>query len=289
MFEDWFCDTLYSRLEGKRKIIIVMTRWATGDMAGRLMDMLDSQGRKYRLLTKKAYDPKTDKMLNPKVLNKQQYDNLILTIGEDIVRANYDQEPIDLKGKLYKVFLEYDPADIRTIDNPSGRIVFKDIRARCDTADTGQDYLCSIVYGVTSDRKAYILDIIYTQEDMEVTEELVARQLLKYNPYVFRPESNNGGRGFSRAVEKKYRQLGGVKTIFKPYTQTMNKEARILSNATAVQNVIHYPIGWKQKYKAYYDSMNEYQRQGKNEHDDAQDCTTSIAEELDASNGIRYA
>lgn len=43
LFEDWFCDTLYSRLEGKRKIIIVMTRWATGDMAGRLMQMFDEQ------------------------------------------------------------------------------------------------------------------------------------------------------------------------------------------------------------------------------------------------------
>ena len=29
IFEDWFSDTLYQRLEGKRKIIIVMTRWAT--------------------------------------------------------------------------------------------------------------------------------------------------------------------------------------------------------------------------------------------------------------------
>lgn len=288
LFEDWFCDTLYSRLEGKRKIIIVMTRWATGDMAGRLMQMLDEQGRKYRLITKKAYDNKTDKMLNPSILNKQQYDNLCLTIGEDIVRANYDQEPVDLKGKLYKRFLTYNPSDIRTIDNPNGKIVFKDIRARCDTADTGDDYLCSIVYGVTADKRAYILDIIYTQEDMEETEEQVAQQLLKYNPYIFRPESNNGGRGFSRAVEKRYKELGGVKTIFKPYTQTMNKEARILSNATTVQNIIYFPEDWRQKYREYYTSMNEYQRQGKNEHDDAQDCTTSIAEELDSKTGVRF-
>lgn len=288
LFEDWFCDTLYSRLEGKRKIIIVMTRWATGDMAGRLMQMLDEQGRKYRLITKKAYDNKTDKMLNPSILNKQQYDNLCLTIGEDIVRANYDQEPVDLKGKLYKRFLTYNPSDIRTIDNPNGKIVFKDIRARCDTADTGDDYLCSIVYGVTVDKRAYILDIIYTQEDMEETEEQVAQQLLKYNPYIFRPESNNGGRGFSRAVEKRYKELGGVKTIFKPYTQTMNKEARILSNATTVQNIIYFPEDWRQKYREYYTSMNEYQRQGKNEHDDAQDCTTSIAEELDSKTGVKF-
>lgn len=112
LFEDWFCDTLYSRLEGKRKIIIVMTRWATGDMAGRLMDMLTEQGRKYRLLIKKAYNPETKQMLNPKVLNKEQYDNLCKTIGEDIVEANYNQTPVDLKGCLYKQFLEYNPADI---------------------------------------------------------------------------------------------------------------------------------------------------------------------------------
>lgn len=177
---------------------------------------------------------------------------------------------------------------ISTKDNPGGKIVFKDIRGRCDTADTGDDYLCSIIYGVTADKKAYILDIIYTQDDMEITEDLVTKQLLKYNPYVFRPESNNGGRGFSRAVEKKYRDAGGVKTIFKPYTQTLNKEARILSNATTVQNIIYFPMDWKSRYNEYYRSMKEYQRQGKNEHDDAQDCTTSIAEELDSTSGVRF-
>ena len=82
--------------------------------------------------------------------------------------------------------------------------------------------------------------------------------------------------------------MGGVKTIFKPYTQLLNKEARILSNATAVQNVIYFPMDWKTRYREYYDSMHDYQRQGKNEHDDAQDCTTSIAEELDSTNSIKF-
>lgn len=207
IFEDWFQDTLYSRLEGKRKIIVVMTRWATKDMAGQLMAMMDEQGRKYRLISKKAYDTKTDKMLNPSILNKQQYDLLIQTIGEDIVRANYDQEPIDVKGKLYKRLLTYNPADIKTIDNPDGKIVFKEIRGRADTADQGDDYLAMTIYGVTADKKAYVLDIYYTQDDMEITEEEAAKRLLKYNPTVFRAESNNGGRGWSRAVERIYKQL----------------------------------------------------------------------------------
>lgn len=138
LFEDWFRDTLYQRLEGKRKLIIVMTRWATGDIAGRLMQMLDEQGRKYKLISKKAYNPETGKMLNPSQLNKEQYDLLLHTYengGEAIVRANYDQEPIDIQGKLYKNFLIYNPADIQTINNPDGKIVFREIRARADVAD----------------------------------------------------------------------------------------------------------------------------------------------------------
>lgn len=101
------------------------------------------------------------------------------------------------------------------------------------------------------------------------------------------------GRGFCRAVEKEYKKLcqqyGEKHCVFKPYTQTMNKEARILSNSTEVQNIIHYPLDWKSRYREYYISMKEYQRQGKNEHDDAQDCTTSIAEELIEKKGLRGA
>jgi predicted phage terminase large subunit-like protein len=288
IYEDWFRDTLYQRLEGKRKIIVVMTRWSTNDLAGCLIRLFEEQGRKYKIISKKAYDDKTDKMLNPTILNKKQYDLLIQTIGEDIVRANYDQEPIDLKGKLYKRFLTYNPADIKTVDNRDGKIVFRDIRAFADTADKGQDYLAMVIYGVTADKKAYILDIYYTQDDMETTEKEAAKRLFKYNPYVFRPESNNGGEGWSRAVRREYQKLGGTKTIFRTYTQTRNKEARILSESTFVQDNIYFPMDWNVRYRDAYNSMNEYQRQGKNEHDDIEDCITSIAEDLDVNSGVKF-
>ena len=61
------------------------------------------------------------------------------------------------------------------------------------------------IYGVTPDNKAYILDIYYTQAPMEETEIEAAKRLIKFNPLVFRPESNNGGRGWSRAVERNYK------------------------------------------------------------------------------------
>ena len=40
----------------------------------------------------------------------------------------------------------------------------------CDTADQGTDYLCSIIFGkLASTGDVAILDVIYTQEPMEVT------------------------------------------------------------------------------------------------------------------------
>ena len=330
LFEDWFKNTLYSRLEGKRKIIVVMTRWATDDMAGRMIEMFEEQGRKYRLITKKAYNPERinnleikqnfqkydilnynqlinnirnltleekelaykilDKaMLNPKQLNFRDYQDVLQTIGEDIVEANYNQTPIDLKGALYKRFLEYDPSDIKSVQNLKGRIKFKEIRARCDVADQGDDYLAYAVYGVTFDNQAYLLDVIFTQEDQDITVGLLAKSLLKYNVKIFRPESNNGGRAFCKLVQAEYKKLGGKICVFKPYTQTLNKEARILSNSTYVQDLIHYPLDWKSRYREFYIDLKNYQRQGKNEHDDAEDLLTSIVEELTDNKALRGA
>ena len=289
IWEDWFQGTLYSRLEGKRKIIVVMTRWSTKDIAGQLIEMLTEQGRKFRVIKKKAYDPETDKMLNPTILNKEQYDNLVKTVGEDIVKANYDQEPVDVKGKLYPHFLTYNSGDVRSNVNADGKIVFREVKAIADTADTGEDYLCMLIYGVTQDKKMYVLDIYYTQDHMEVTEIEAAKKILQYEPYIFRVESNNGGRGWSRNVETNYKNMGGTHTIFKPYTQTMNKEARILSNATEVMNYVYFPDDWQQRFRDYYISMNEYQRQGKNEHDDAEDATTAMVEDTLHGMKIRYA
>lgn len=254
-----------------------MTRWSNKDMAGRLIEMFNEQSRKYRLITKKMCD--NGKMLNDKILNYEQYKNLIQTIGEDIVRANYDQEPIDLKGVLYEHLVTY-------TQKPN----FVRIEAVCDTADTGSDYLCSIVYGKTDDRMAYILDVIYTKESMETTENKVAKQFTDYNVSIAHIESNNGGRGFARSVERICRtELNNRVTVFKPYTQTLNKQSRILSNATAVELNVRFPADWKQLYPEFYKSVTEYQREGKNAHDDAEDALTSIVEKTVLRGGLKFS
>ena len=80
-----------------------------------------------------------------------------------------------------------------------GRPLFTHIRSYTDTADTGADYLCSIIYGEYN-HEAYVLDIYYTKDPMEVTEPETARRLLAHSVNLAKIESNNGGRGFARNV-----------------------------------------------------------------------------------------
>ena len=164
--------------------------------------------------------------------------------------------------------------------------MFSFIRSYTDTADEGTDFLCSIIYGVYN-REAYVLDVIYTQEPMEVTEELVAKALYEYQVGKAKIESNNGGRGFARSVERILREkYRSNRTKVKWFHQSENKTARILSNSTWVMNHIYYPKNWKDRWPEYYKAMVKYQREGKNAHDDAPDATTGVAENTNRSGGV---
>ena len=272
---NWFTDTMLSRLEEDGKIIIIMTRWASDDLAGRALEHFREAGAKIRHISMKAQQD-DGTMLCPEVLSRKSYEAKIKAMGADIASANYQQDPIDLKGRLYTSFKTY-----------SGELPqFKEIRNYTDTADTGEDYLCSINYGVTFANEAYVLDVLYTKEPMEVTEPALARMLLAGAVNLARIESNNGGRGFARNVRRILEELGSNYTTIKWFTQTQNKQARIYSNSSWVMQHIYYPEDWKNRWPEYHNAMIKYQREGQNKHDDAPDATTGIAENCAKKGGI---
>lgn len=273
----WFTDTMLSRLEEGGKIIIIMTRWASDDLAGRALEHFKEAGAKIRHISMKALQD-DGTMLCSEVLSRKSYEAKIKAMGADIASANYQQEPIDLKGRLYTSFKTY-----------SGELPqFKEIRNYTDTADTGGDYLCSINYGVTFANEAYVIDVLYTKEPMEITEPVTAKMLLAGSVNVARIESNNGGRGFARNVRRILEQeLGSNYTTIKWFTQTHNKQARIYSNSSWVMEHIYFPEDWKNRWPEYYDAMIKYQREGKNRHDDAQDATTGVAENCNKGSGMK--
>ena len=188
---NWFTNTMLSRLEEGGKIIIIMTRWATGDLAGKALEHFREQGTKLRHISMKALQD-DGTMLCEEILSRKSYDMKVKSMGLDIASANYQQEPIDIKGKLYSGFKTY--TELPKDEN--GNLLFTSIRNYTDTADQGDDYLCSINYGIYNG-EAYVLNVLYTKAPMEETEPAVSKMLYEDNVNIADIESNNGGRGFA--------------------------------------------------------------------------------------------
>ncbi len=273
---DWFTNTMLSRLEEGGKIIIIMTRWASDDLAGRALQHYREQGAKVRHICMKASQD-DGSMLCEEILSRTSYEAKKKAMGADIASANYQQEPIDIKGRLYTAFKTYDGA----------LPAFKEIRNYTDTADEGADYLCSINYGVTFANEAYILDVLYTKAPMEDTEPATAEMLFNRQVNKALIESNSGGRGFARAVIRiLHDKHKSNHTIVKWFHQSKNKKARILSNSTWVMEHVYFPANWRNRWPEFHDAMVKYQREGKNKHDDGPDATTGIAESIGTGNGV---
>ena len=280
---NWFTNTMLSRLEECGKIIIIMTRWASGDLAGRALDHYKAQGAKIRHVSMKALQDDGN-MLCDEVLSRKSYDDKCKAMGLDIASANYQQIPIDMKGRLYTSFKTYTDIPMDATGHP----LFTAIKNYTDTADEGADFLCSIDYGVY-DGEAYVLNVLFTKDAMEVTEPALAKMLYEDCVNDADIESNNGGRGFARAVERILKKdYKSNKTKINWFHQSKNKKARILSNSTWVMNHIYFPVNWKDRFPEYYEAMLKYQKEGKNKHDDAPDCATGIAEKISAGSKFSF-
>ena len=258
----WFANTMLSRLEGKRKVIIIMTRWAEGDLAGRVISAF---GDDVEVITYKAQD-EDGKMLCDDILDAKSFALIKQEMNVDIAEANYNQTPIDVKGRLYSEFKTW---EVR----PQMPVIFD----YTDTADTGEDFLASVVYGVY-ENEAYIFDLVFTDEPMETTEPAVAKLLTNNAVNKAVIESNNGGRGFARNVSRLMKDMGNHKTQVVDQAQTKNKESRILASSAWVQNHIYMPLNWRTRYPEFYKQVMSYQRKGKNAHDDAVDVLAAIYE-----------
>lgn len=147
-----------------------------------------------------------------------------------------------------------------------------------DTADMGKDKLCSICYDVVQlpDKKEiYITDVVYSPEQMEETELLVIDMLNRNNTRDCRIESNNGGRGFARNVDKQT-PLANVST----FHQSANKESRILTNASGVMNSVLFPHDWAERFPDFHKDLTSFKKAfASNNHDDAADALTGCYEE----------
>lgn len=264
---DWYCNTFLSRVEEGGLQIVNHTRWSTKDLCGKL---LENEPDEWYVFCRQAYNEQLGTMLCPEILSLKSYRDKRAKMSDAIADANFQQTPMDIKGRLYTSFSTYD----RLPEGKRGRVI-----SYTDTADTGSDYLCSLV-AEEIDGQGYMLDVIYTQKPMEQTEPMVAEQLHVYQVHgKAQFESNNGGRGFARAVERNlWERYKDRRVPISWFTQTHNKVARIRAESTFVMRNILMPKDWETRWPEYASAMKNYMAEGKNKHDDAPDATTGLAE-----------
>jgi predicted phage terminase large subunit-like protein len=277
----WYNDTFFSRLEEGAVQIVVMTRWATGDLAGRLTAREPDAWQVLKMPA--CLDEEKREMLCPELLSWNRWRQILRTTSEEIALANYQQQPIDATGRLYDHFTTYPELPRR----PDGALPFEKILCYADTADTGRDYLCAVVAGVFEGR-LWVLDVLYSDRGMEVTEPEMADMLVRNGVHEAWIESNNGGRGFARNVEAllwSRHSWRGKRVI--PSTQRANKRSRILVAAPYVMNNVLFPSDWAARWPEYHRAMTRFLRKGANLHDDAPDATTGLTELMTGGLAVR--
>lgn len=290
---EWYTSVVRTRMHNNSQEIMVFTRWHENDLIGtirsceRVIDLeqwcqlenVDSDV--WVALNFEALKASPPTEIDPRQIGqalwREQHNEQLLAAKRRLdpqkFECLYQGNPTTREGLLYgDGFATYTalPKDIVRFANYT------------DTADMGDDYLCSVCYAVDSDGVIYITDVVYTREPMEVTEQSVSRMLNSSKTRVATIESNNGGRGFARVLQK----LSPAVRI-EWFHQSANKEARILSNSATVVHSVRMPYGWNKRWEEFYNHLTTYRRLfNSNRWHDAADVLTGIVEQ-ESGNHLR--
>ncbi|MDU1889659.1 MAG: phage terminase large subunit [Dysgonomonas sp.] len=279
--EDWYDTVAETRLHNNSRQLIVFTRWHELDLAGRLLEQQgiysEDNPRGWEVVIYQAikkgkpteYDPRQEgEALWPDRHNLEKLES-VRSRNPHVFESLYQQEPKPLEGLMYEnPFKTYEIL-------PATKS--RKIKNYTDTADTGEDYLCSITY-IETEIGNFVLDVLYTQKPMEYTEPKTSEMLTKHNVEIAVVESNNGGRSFARNVETQCRLMGNAKTFIRWFHQSDNKQVRIFARSADVQNLTYFPKGWERIWPDFYDALTRYMKVGNNKHDDAPDALTGTIE-----------
>lgn len=281
---EWYTSVVMKRLHNDSQQLIVFTRWHAEDLIGWLEEN-DTVILLNSLKQLENIDPDAWYKINfPTLMNHEPTELDNREMGEPLYpkkhsKAKLEKEreidpekfesmnqgdPTPKAGLLYTTgFKEY-------TSRPRG---FKRLFNHTDVADTGTDFLCSINCGVGLDNYIYVLDIYYTQDPQEITEEETAKFLKRSFIREADFESNNGGRGFARNVDR----FSGGRIVINTYHQTLNKESKILTNSAELQRKVLMPYNWKSKYPRFAKDLLYFKRKFRaNAHDDASDSLTEL-------------
>jgi predicted phage terminase large subunit-like protein len=254
----WKEATHDSRKETGCAEIDIGTRWTRDDVIGKNM-----QNGYY---DKSIIVPAIDEFGNSTceaVMTTEEYRIKREKTREEIWLAEYMQQPVDIKGRLFENLKTF--TDIEHVRaNSEGALAYIDV------ADEGKDYLCMVVGHLVA-QNVYITDVVYTKANTDVTIPTCARLLNENKVRFCQVETNGMGALFLKGL----RQHTATKLL--GISNRTNKQTRIIMNSQMVLNNFYFIDADKGEYYQYLQGLKAYSKEGKNINDDAPDATSGLA------------
>jgi predicted phage terminase large subunit-like protein len=273
--QDWYDTVLRTRLHNNSQQLLVFTRWHEEDLAGYL---LRTEPENWEVVLFEAikerphdYDPR--EIGEPLWGSQHSLENLqkIKKNNPIVFDSLYQQNPTPREGLLIP------EAEIKRFNLSDLQYRPDGVVSTIDIADSGEDNLCQVVaYRYGDD--VYIVDVVFSQDPIEITQPLVAQMLDKEQVDVAYFESNNGGKGYAQKVK----EIKEGKTTIKWQATVQNKHTRIIMKSGIIKEHFYFrkDIDNHPEYKKYLYELTHYAKNGKSKHDDAIDATTMMAERL---------
>lgn len=298
----WYTTVVKKRLHNKSQELIVFTRWHEEDLIGKIekggekiidikswdsiKNIPDGAWVRINFEALKTGEPNE---IDPREPGAALWESMHSRAKLERERALdpiqfqcLDQgNPGSAEGRLYR-------NPFRTYVDKSEWGTFVRSGNYTDVADEGDDFTFSACYDVyksgneawNEQKKrfepilyALITDMVFTQENTEVTSVTVPEMINRCRTQKAWIESNNGGAGFEKLIRKK------IKAISEPFYQGANKESRIITNSASVNAQIIMPLGWEERFPKIHEHVTGFLRDfPANEHDDPEDGLTGIYE-----------
>ncbi len=256
----WKEATHDSRLEKNCSVIDIGTRWSVNDVIGKSME-----GQRYDLsIIVPALDKEGNSFCDD-VMSTEQYHDIRARINPDIWLAEYMQEPVDMKGRLFSELNKMPKEEFEQIkDRIEGYIGYIDV------ADQGKDFTAMAIGGIVGS-EVYVVDYLFTRDNTDITLPLCAEKLNRLDVKYCRVESNSMGAMFSRNLDKM------TDTKILQVHNTKNKITRIIMESGFVLNSFNFVENNDQMYFQFMQNVEGFNKEGKNKNDDAPDCIAGLS------------
>lgn len=275
--ERFYYSVHQARLETGCPEIIAATRWDKNDLPGRV---ISKSPESWNQLIIPALNENGETFCE-EIKTTEEYKTIQKEADVVIWKAEFMQNPVAAEGILME------ESELRYFRKEELCGEPDSVLMAVDTADEGKNFLAAVFIAVYGERY-FIIDVIYTQEKIELTWALVAQKIIETKAQAGMFESNFGGKAYAIKIK----ELLDVENyycniLWKPSTR--NKETRIIMGSGFIKerffflDVDQYEVG--SPYWKFMEHLTSYNRIGGNEYDDANDCVTIAADFIKSALG----